>query len=309
MNKSTDSSVAIVLLTWNACEQTIKCIKNIKRINYNNYKIIVVDNNSTDNSEEIIRKTFPEITVIQTGNNGGYAGGNNYGIKYALKLNTKYILIINNDIIVDKNFLKNMVTVMDKDDNIGMTCPKIYAGENSKKIWYIEGKINWIKGTTMHPHLGEIDMDERTNPYETDRLAGTALLMRSDMLKKTKILLNDKYFIYWEDTEISLNVKQAGYKILVIPNAIIWHKESSSHKGKDSPIIIYYYTRNKLLFMKKNASKIFFITSFIYEIYFVFRRFASHIIQRKLTLSTIKASYYAFVDFFQNNTGKLQRSL
>ncbi len=303
MNKS----VFIILVNWNNTKYTIDAIREVKKQTYANCRIIVVDNNSNTKPDKEILKIESKATIIQTGENLGYSGGNNRGMEYALRQQADFILFMNSDVFLDPKMIGNLVKAMDKDKNLGAVGPRIYYYQDKKKIWFIEGPINWIKGTTHSLHQGEKDKGRFKRPIATDRLAGTAMLIRSEILEKIGGF-DETYFMFLEDVDLSVRIRKEGYMLKTIPQAILWHNESTTTGGKDSKKTIYYYTRNKLYFMRKNANFFFFMTSFLYEVYFCLRRTLSHSMKRKIQFYTIRAMVYGFVDFFKGNMGRTNRT-
>lgn len=302
-------TVAVILVNWNGIKDTRSSIKQYLAQDYPDIQIIVVDNGSRHNDEKLLTDEFKDkITLIQTGKNLGYSGGNNVGMKYALKQHYPYILFSNSDIFFGKNFVTDLVAPLEKDPHIGAVCPKIYYYHDKKKIWFVDGPINWWKGATHSKHQGETDHGQFNRRHKTDRLVGTALLTRSDILKKIGGF-SDEYFMYLEDVDLSVRIKRAGYEVLVIPKAKLWHNESSSTAGKDSPYIIYYFTRNTLIFMKHYGNRLQFTTSTLYGIYFCFRRIISHIVKRKLSIATLKATIFAYYDFLRGKRGIIKHKL
>lgn len=245
-------NVYIIVLNWNGKDDTIECIKSLREINYDNYKIIIVDNGSEDNSVLEIKKIFPEIKIIENKENLGFAGGNNVGIKYAVENKADYVLLINNDTTVDENFLSELIGKGESDQKIGALGSKIYFHSEPNRIWFAGGKVNWLKNKGTHIGLDEIDNGQYNKAGETDYLTGCCLLIKREVIEKIGVLSED-YFLYYEDTDFSLRVKNAGYKIIYVPKSKIYHKISRSTKPGSSNYI-YYQVRNGLVMAKRNGS-------------------------------------------------------
>lgn len=244
--------VHIILLNWNGKEDSLECIESLKKIDYNNYKIIVVDNNSEDDSVLEIRKQYPEIKIIENKENLGFAGGNNVGIKYAMENGADYVLLLNNDTAVERGFLEKLVEAGESDKKNGLLGPKTNYHSEQNRIWFAGGKINWLKNKGTHIGLDEIDNGQYDEIKEVDYLTGCCLLIKREVIEKIGILAED-YFLYYEDTDFSLRAKNADYKIMYIPEAKIYHKVSRSTKP-GSPSYIYYHVRNGLVMTKRNGS-------------------------------------------------------
>lgn len=255
--------VYIILLNYNGYEDTIECVTSLESIDYINYRIIIVDNNSTDESERILREKLPQYIIIQAGSNLGFAGGNNVGIKYALENNADYILLLNNDTVVKENFLNILVEKSISDREIGIAIGKIYYFSDKSKLWFAGGEINKFKGNSYHFGYNEID----TGKYNIDRYisyaTGCCMLISAKVIDEVGYL-DEKYFLYYEDSDFSSNVINYGYQILYCPESIIYHKVSSS-TGHMSNLSQYYLIRNRHIFIKRHIDgykKIFAYTYF-----------------------------------------------
>lgn len=287
--------VAIVLLNWNGWEDTIECLESLYQINYSNYRVILVDNNSSNESilkikdycngqikvkseffeynkdnkpiklkeyskEESESRTDKDLTrnhliLIKNDRNYGFAEGNNIGIKYALKnLNADYILLLNNDTVVDKDFLDELVNTGEKKEDIGIIGPKIYYYSEPHKIWCIGGKIDWKFARGLHVGTNEVDKGQYNRTEEFDYVSGSAFLIKRKVIDKIG-LMDKKFFLYFEETDLALRASKNGYKSIYAPEAKIWHKVSKSGGGLSKPIGLYYITRNRWLFMKKWAKE------------------------------------------------------
>lgn len=245
--------VSIILLNWNGKEDTIECLESLNKIDYPNYEIILVDNGSTDGSVEYFRERFPEIEIIQNKENLGFAEGNNVGIERAIRRRTDYVLLQNNDTIVDPFFLKELVDIIEKDKNIGVVGPTVYYYNETNKIQSAGGKIWWYIGRAAHLKKNTIDKGKINKPQKVDYIPGCSLLARSKIFKEAGYL-NKNYFAYWEESDWCIRVHKAGYDILYVPEAKIWHKGGST-SGKISGFSEYHMTRNMFWFMKQHAAK------------------------------------------------------
>jgi GT2 family glycosyltransferase len=304
-----NSRVSVVILNWNGWEDTIECLESLYNINYYNYDVIVVDNNSEDDSVEKIKdycsgslkissrffeyksdnkpihvlelvkkeseplKTIPQtfldfpnnkkLILIENDKNYGYAEGNNIGIRYSFKfLNPDYIMILNNDTAVNKDFLLKLITFAENDEEIGIIGPKIYYYDNSRMINSAGGVIKWKSGIGVNLGIGKIDEGQFNTVNYVDCLLGACILIKSDVIKKIG-LLDEKFFLLLEETDFRFRAKKAGYKIVFLPEAIIYHKEGIS--GQINPLILYYMYRNRLLFFKKHQAplKVYLFTFYI----------------------------------------------
>jgi GT2 family glycosyltransferase len=242
-------TVAIIVVNWNQYQLTIECLASLKNVTYSNFQIILVDNGSKDGSPQKLRDAFPEVFLLENPENTGYVGGNNLGLEYALQHGFEYCLLLNNDTEVSPDFLSLMLEGIRADDKIGIAGPAIYYHSLPDTLWSAGGAIDWEHGSTRMLGIGERVRDpSRTLPQPVDFVTGCALLIRSDVIKKIG-LLDERFFAYYEETEWCVRVKKAGFKIVFIPQACIWHKISPQAR-EASPLVHYYMTRNRLLFLK-----------------------------------------------------------
>ena len=249
-----EKSVAIILVNWNNAQDTIDCISSLKKINYKNFKVFLIDNGSTDGSLEKLRPLANKnAEIIETGKNLGFSGGNNIAIEKALAEKFDYILLLNNDTTVDPDFLSELVRVAESDPKIGVAGSKIYFFSNPQMIWYGGGKFTWFGGG-RHLQYEQIDKNPDDNQIkDTEYMTGCAFLIKSDVIRKIGEL-DERFFLYYEDTDWSLSAKEAGYKIAYVPSSRVNHKVSRSSAKLGNSIVHYYHIRNALLLSKKHAS-------------------------------------------------------
>jgi GT2 family glycosyltransferase len=240
-------SVVIIILNWDGLADTLACLGSLSHLDYPAHEILVVDNGSQDGSAVAIREAYPQIQVIETGENLGYVGGNNLGLEYACARNAAYALLLNNDTEVSADFLSKMVELAESDSKIGVVGPTIYYAEPGDMIWSAGGKLDWRSGLTLLDGMDQIDRGQYGEaPRPVDFVTGCALLVKIPVVKEVG-KLDSRFFAYFEENEWCLRVTQAGYKIYHLPTAKIWHKISPDHR-EHSPQVYYYMTRNRLLF-------------------------------------------------------------
>jgi hypothetical protein len=286
--------VSIIILNWNGLKDTIECLESLKKITYPNYEVIVVDNGSRGNDADILEEKYGDyIKVIRNKENLGFAGGNNIGIKYALKRGSEFFLILNNDVVVEKNFLEFLVEDLLENEKIGIIGPANYNYYRPEEIISLGRKINYWKGSA-------IDLYSPKNLTKIDSLVGCCLLFKKEVIDKIGFFY-EPYFLNFEETEYCLRAKKVGFKIASQPNSKIWHKVGGV-LNKTPALTNYYYYRNKLLFMKRNAP--FYIKYpfyFYYSFYLIFRSIKS-LIERNRTIAF--SFINALTDFWRGNFGK-----
>jgi GT2 family glycosyltransferase len=259
--KSQQPMVSIVSVNYDQPEVTCEMLASLEKVTYPNFETLIVDNASPTKSLNIIREKYPEIQLIISEKNLGFAGGNNIAIKQA---KGDYILLLNNDTEVKPDFLESLVELMESDKKIAIVSSKIlYFYENNIIQYAGASPINPITSRGRHYGYKEIDTGQLDKVTETSYPHGACMMIRKSVLEELG-LLYEGYFLYYEELDFAERVKRAGYKIYFQPNSSILHKESIS-TGKNSPLKTYYMNRNRLLFVRRNSSG---ITLFLAVIYF-----------------------------------------
>lgn len=260
--------IYIVLINYNSQEETIDCLNSLKNIAKKNFKIktIVVDN-YPENRIKINVEKYKDIDleVILNPVNAGFSGGNNVGIKKAIEANADYVLLLNNDTIVDKDFLQKLFEFAESKESAGLIVPKIYfakgyefhkdryqPSELGKVFWYAGGNMDWANVIGHHIGVDEVDHGQFDQIKETDFATGCCILIKMNVIKKIG-LLDEKYFLYYEDSDYSEKAKKNNFKIYYVPQSIIWHKNAGSTGGSGSKLQDYYITRNRLYFGNRYA--------------------------------------------------------
>lgn len=243
--------ITVVVLNWNGQADTIGCVQSLTQVDYVNFEIVVVDNGSTDGSVPAIRAAFPGVGLIETGHNLGYAGGNNAGIRWALERGTDYVFIINNDTVVDSGLLKAFVRATELAPEAGVYGAKIFQEDQTDRLWFAGAE--WRPNELEFRHVGfnEPDSIEFNGFREWDYLTGCALFVDVAVFAKVG-LLDEDFFLVYEETDWCFRARAQGYRCLFVPQARLWHKVSVSFGGEGSPLAMYFVTRNKLLWARKH---------------------------------------------------------
>ena len=291
-------TVAIIILNWNAWRDTIACVESCLQLDYPDAHILLVDNGSTDGSENTLRNRFPELEFIQTGSNLGYAGGNNVGIRRALEKPFDFVWLLNNDTVVDPECLAKMVEIAETDPRVGMVGSKIYYHHAPKTIWYAGGTVD-LEGGGLTRHVGqdEEDADPFNQLRETEYITGCSLLARKEMIE-TVGLLEEAYFLYFEDADWSLRASRQGWKLLYQPAARLWHKEGARNQKTYSPHFIYYFLRNRFFFVTRFAPRRMFRCQLLQiktALFFIKEAFAQNL---TAGFRTCRPIWQAYCDYF-----------
>ncbi len=244
---------------------------SLRKISYPNFKVILVDNGSDDDSGQALKLKFPEIKLIESKTNQGFTGGNNLGIRAAMKESFDYILLLNNDTVVEPEFLDPLVGFLENNMDYGAAQPKIMYEKERNMIWNAGGGyFRWFE-MTWSVGIGQKDIGQYENEKDTPWITGCAILVRSSVIEKLGGL-EDKFFAYYEDVEWSFRMRKSGFKLRFVPKSKIFHVASASSKKSEKtkegiipPIIHYYRTRNHLYLIRNHSNPLSFVLSLIYQ--------------------------------------------
>lgn len=254
--------ISVVTINYNSEKATENLLNSLKDIDTDDFvlDIIVVDNASKIPYKLISEDKNRNITLIRSEINTGFSGGNNIGIKYAIKSNADYLLIINNDTTIEKDALIKLKNVIDKEQNIGVSVPKIYfakgyeyqkkkynENEMGRVIWYAGGYMDWNNAKSEHIGMDEVDNGQFDNKKNIDFATGCCMLIKKEVLEKIGSF-DERYFLYYEDSDLSIRIKRAGYNMRYVPEAIVYHANAQSSGGSGSDLHDYFLTRNQMLF-------------------------------------------------------------
>lgn len=242
-----NEKITIVLVNYNGRNFLKNCIESIRAQTYNNISLLIVDNNSSDDSVNYLKSTYPEIPVIVCSKNHGFAKGNNIGIRRALEAGADYILLLNVDTVIDEHLVEYL---MKEADSQTVTVPKIYSDKRMMKIWYSGGEIDYINGRAFHYEKWEC-----SEGNEVSFACGCCILIHKNILERVG-MFDEHYYLYFEDTDFSARLAKENIKIKYVKEARMWHKVGGSGGDKGALIKTYYITRNRLYFINKFQDEI-----------------------------------------------------
>ncbi len=253
------TKVFVIIVNWNGKKDTEACLSSLEKIEkpHVDLRVIVVDNGSSDDSVAAIRKKYPGVTVLPTGKNLGFTGGNNTGITHALKDKADFVWLLNNDTIVEKSVLENLSPF--KDPRVGICGSKIYFApghefhqtrykkqEQGRVFWYAGGLIDWKNMYASHRGVDEVDHGQFDHEEDTPFVTGCSMMIKRKVFDKIG-MLDDRYYLYLEDLDFCLRAKKAGFTLKYVPSSILWHVNAGSSARPGNPLHEYYFTRNRLL--------------------------------------------------------------
>lgn len=299
----TQPLVCIIILNYNGIDDTIECLASLRKIDYDNYQVIIIDNNSKNDEGNALKEKFGDyITLIQNKTNEGFAGGNNIGITHALRHGVDYVLLLNNDTTVDPAFLTELAKPLKRETNVGITTSKIYYYNSPEIIWYAGATFNTFSGLSNHHGVGQKDGNAFAHAKKVDRASGCSMLVRAKIFQDIG-LLDDNYFLYFEESDFCRRANARGTYTLFVPSSKVWHKVSRT-SVLDSPAYIYYYNRSHLYFAKKFFGNAHF---FLFLIYFSIRSmiFSAYWIAHfgGKGWQKVRMLKKAYADFFRNKMG------
>ena len=288
------SKLSIVLLNWNGHEDTVECLNSLKNLNYDDFNIYLVDNNSQRNSVEYIMDYLEnqdyyshamvtsnkldeytddvDLLFILNDVNAGFAGGNNVALEYLIKYDVcEYVLLLNNDTVVSSDFVNALFDKYNQEDNVAFVGATHYYYDDNNSIQTVGGGIiDWKHGECMAVR--------QKNQYDTyDFITGSCVFMPIAVLREVGPISTD-YFMYWEDVDWSTVAHKKGYNLTVSDYGCIYHKEGSSIKSLSR---IYYHTANRILFMKKHSDRNRYHKFIIYMVLYVLKESLTNIFKNR----------------------------
>jgi hypothetical protein len=249
-------SVWIVVLNWNGLADTLVCLASLRRLRYPAARVVVVDNGSSDGSAAAIRRDPANggVEIIEAKRNLGYAGGNNLGIRHALDHGADFILVLNNDTKVDPMLLDELLAAAERQPGAGCFGPWIYYMHDPERLWFTRSDWSREKSAFTAPWKGRLASELPNETMSTDYVCGAALFFRAEVARQIG-LLDERFFLVYEDSDWCLRARRAGFACASIPSARVWHKVGTSFGSESSPLRTYFSSRNRLLWAEKNLSR------------------------------------------------------
>lgn len=249
--------IGIVILNFNCYPDTSTCLRALAEVTYPNSQVFLVDNGSTDGSGQLLFDEFPSAVSIELTKNFGCPGGRNIGAERALAMGCDYVLFLDDDAIVTREFLEPLVTCLASDATIAGVSGKIFRGMRSQTdhknvLWFAGSARAWH---TWFRHLGmeREDIGQFDHPQEIPTPVGCLMLVRGDVIKKIG-MFSDEYFGYWEEPDWAARAAKIGYRCYFEPRSIVYHNFESGRTGMETPFYNYLQFRNALIYNKKHNS-------------------------------------------------------
>jgi hypothetical protein len=252
--------VVIVVLNWNGREDSFECLSSLRAVAYRHVKVLLVDNGSTDGSVAFLKEKFPEIELIENARNVGFAEGNNVGIRRAQEMGAEFVLLLNNDTTVEPAFLMELVDAAQADERIGVIGPRLNRAAKRDRVWFAGGKISMWLGWTRHVGNRSKDRGQFTGVVDEDYQTGAAMMLSREALAKTGLLDAD-YVSYFEDADLCVRARRAGFRVVCCRDALVWHKVSGSTGGGLTPHKAYRKILSGARFFRRYAGKMRYYTT------------------------------------------------
>jgi len=290
--------VWVVVLNWNGLADTLACLHSLRALRYTNRRIVVVDNGSTDGSVVALRALASDrsIDLVESDTNLGYAGGNNLGIGYALDRGADFILVLNNDATADSMLLDELLGAAERYPEAGCFGPWIFYMHDPKRLWFAKAEWSSDSFAFTLPGMGQLATEVPAETTGTDYVCGAALFFRANVVRQVG-LLDERYFLVYEESDWCYRARRAGFGCLTVPAARVWHNVSASFGGDGTPLRTYFSTRNKLLWGETHVSR--------REFFGIARRIARRlyprfVIDRRPGIPTARVWLWAYIGFIRD---------
>jgi GT2 family glycosyltransferase len=251
------SSVHIVLLNWNDTADTLDCLRSLRRLNHPDFRVVVVDNGSAEPCTAAVTAEFPEVLVIESGENLGFAGGCNLGIRVALDADARYVWLLNNDTVVHPDALRALVETARSHERCGIAGSKILFYDRPTTIDHAGGTLNLRRGHAWHFGCGEIDAGQHDSDRSVEFVTGCSLLADAELIREIGPL-DPAYFAYWEDVDLCTRAQRAGWDVVYSARSVVWHKGGTV--ARTSPLVVYLCARNVLRYISRHHRRLLPIT-------------------------------------------------
>ncbi len=237
-----------VILNTNRREDTLACLESLYANHYPNLSVIVLDNASSDGSNQAISDQYPQTQLVPLTENLGYAGNNNIGIQHALDQQADWVFVMNEDILLAPTALVNLITAVQDQPETGIVGPLVYHADEPDVIQSAGGVFSEARWDAVHRGFNEKDEGQYNARKYVDWISGCAIMVRRDAILQAG-LIDPRFFYYWEETEWCKRIARHGWRVLFAPEAKIWHK-GVQREYNPSPNVTYYAVRNRLLLLR-----------------------------------------------------------
>lgn len=292
-----------VVLNWNGREDTLRCLESLARLERADLGIICVDNGSSDGSQAAVRARFPEVRMIEAGSNLGYSGGNNLGIRLAMELGARWVVLVNNDVTVAPDVLEGFERAAREHPEAGMLAGKLYFAERPRIVWFAGQRVSELVGYSGRPRgYGRRDGPSYERIEPTGRAVGALMAVSREAIEAAGVL-DEELFAYVEDVDWSLRVRAAGMEVVFAPGARGWHRVSASTGGEQrSTHTLYYGVRNTVAVLERRRP-LGVVASSLRRLS-ILATFTLHALSRPDRRAALRATRRGFADAREGRTGE-----
>jgi GT2 family glycosyltransferase len=248
---SSSPSVTIIIVAWNQLEKTLACLETVAALDYPNFRVLLVDNGSQPPLAEAVAARFPTVETSRLPDNLGFAGGYNAGLRQAMAGNSQYFLLLNNDTLVEPDALTHLVAEIESAADVGLATAKIYYAAQPDRIWTVGANLN-VFLDLKDGGREQIDAGQWATPRDVDFAPFCAILIRREVIAAVG-LLDEAFFLYYEDMDYCRRARAAGWRIRLAPDAHVRHDVSASSGGRDSPMERYYMAESGGRYFRKHG--------------------------------------------------------
>jgi len=303
-NASFSPKVAVIILNWKSPEDTIESLRSALASTYVNLEVFLVDNDSKDGLCDRVQRELTEVSILRNSTNLGYAGGNNTGIRAALKKDADFIFILNNDAVVHKDCVSILLETALASSHAGLMAPKVLQRSEPGLIDSLGTRMDWFRLRPCLGRHGQKDDVGEKKVFTSSVLVGCALFVAREVIEKIG-LLDEDFFLIHEDADWSFRSLEAGYKNLIVPAAIVYHKRSQS-LNKLPALSHYYSVRNFFYLAKKHAGWAANLT-FLGALFLTLKNSLAFLMGDSESKKRSRVFFMATVDFFCGAMGKCKR--
>lgn len=244
--------IAIIIVCYNGVADTIECLESVRGLTYPNYITVVVDNASSDTTAQVVAEQFPEVTLVVNPENMGFTGGNQAGVREAILQDADFLFLLNPDTTVEPALLDKLIAAWQALPHPGAIGPVMLYYTKPETIWSAGGSIDARGQVTQH-RQGEPAPTVSSDFEACGYVSGCGLLISRGVFEHVGFF-DERFFLYFEEADLCLRIRKAGYQVGTVLGARLWHKIGAS-AGQDSPLMVYYMRRNQLLYLRKHSTR------------------------------------------------------
>lgn len=243
--------IGVLIVTWNRKADLLDCVRSVLRSDYPDFSVYVVDNASSDGTSDAVASQFPQVSLIRSEENLGFAAGNNLGLKRMLHDGVDAAFLLNDDAVIAEDTLSSMLDSDFRRPDVGVAAPKILLHSDPGTVWSAGGLVDPRTGIAVQRFYGEPDDGRADQPAEIEYAVGCAMLIKADVVREAGMLDPD-YYMYYEEADWCRRIRACGYRILYVPRSRVRHKVELDRSVSDHAV--YYYARNRLLYLSRSGA-------------------------------------------------------